>query len=102
MSTVTPSGTSYALYQTPTFTVPAGTHTIELLGLDPEGGDNTALVDQVTILQADTINDGSFESAGTACQYLPSRARRFALAILRFSRREQQRQRPYFQQSQCA
>ena len=35
-------------------------HTIEFLGLDPLGGDNTAFIDQVT-LTANAINDGSFE-----------------------------------------
>ncbi len=47
VSTITPSGTSYAEYDTATFTVSPGAHTIELLGLDPHGGDNTAFIDQV-------------------------------------------------------
>ncbi len=51
VSSITPSS-SYALYTTTTFTVTAGTHTIEILGLDPHGGDNTALIDQVSIVAA--------------------------------------------------
>ena len=46
VSTITPAGTSYAEYDTATFTVSSGAHTIELLGLDPHGGDNTALIDE--------------------------------------------------------
>ena len=39
----------------------AGTHTVELLGLNPNGGDNTAFVDEVAITSSeDTIADGSF------------------------------------------
>jgi antitoxin (DNA-binding transcriptional repressor) of toxin-antitoxin stability system len=47
VSEITPSGTSYQQYNTATFTVSSGMHTIELLGLDPNSGDNTALVDSV-------------------------------------------------------
>ena len=47
ISSITPSGTNYAEYDTATFSVSSGPHTIELLGLDPHGGDNTALIDQV-------------------------------------------------------
>jgi hypothetical protein len=64
---VTPAGTSYALYQTPTFTVTAGTHTIQLAGLNPlVFGTNTALIDQVAVLQADTVNDSDFAAPGLA------------------------------------
>jgi hypothetical protein len=72
---VTPSGTSYALYQTPTFTVAAGTHTIQLVGLNPQGGNNTALVDQVALTLADAITGGSFEAPALAAntyQYAPA------------------------------
>ena len=40
-------------------------YTIELLGLDPLGGDNTAFIDQVT-LSANAISDGSFETPALA------------------------------------
>src|SRR5204862_4314208 len=49
VGTCTPSGTSYAAYTTAPFTVSAGTHTIAFVGLNPNGGDNTALIDQVAI-----------------------------------------------------
>ena len=60
---VTPTGTYYGSYETQNFTVTAGTHTIEFLGLNPTGGDNTAFVDEVAIAaQTDSITDGSFEA----------------------------------------
>ncbi len=64
VSTIMPISFSYALYTTTTFTVTAGTHTIEILGLDPYGGDNTALVDQVSIVatQANQPLDPGFEA----------------------------------------
>jgi hypothetical protein len=49
ISTFTPSGSSYLSYSTATFTVTAGSHTIEFLGLDSAGGDNTAFVDAIAI-----------------------------------------------------
>jgi subtilase family serine protease len=49
LSTITPSGTSYATYTTASFTVTAGSHTIAFVGLNPNGGDNTAFLDQITI-----------------------------------------------------
>jgi hypothetical protein len=49
VATFTPSGTSYQDYSTVAFTVTAGTHTITFQGLNSAGGDNTALLDDVTI-----------------------------------------------------
>jgi hypothetical protein len=49
VATVTPTGTSYASYTTAPFAVAAGSHTVALVGLDPLGGDNTALVDAVRV-----------------------------------------------------
>jgi hypothetical protein len=43
------AGTSYTGYTTAAFTVAAGHHTIAFVGLDPNGGDNTAFIDQVSI-----------------------------------------------------
>jgi PKD repeat protein len=54
VGTVTPGSTAYASYSTPAFTVAVGTHTIELLGLDPSGGDNTAFIDAVILAPAGT------------------------------------------------
>jgi hypothetical protein len=44
-----PAGAAYLPSTTNVFTVPAGYHTLTFLGIDPNGGDNTAFVDQVQI-----------------------------------------------------
>ncbi len=49
VGTFTPSGTAYAAYTSSTFTVAAGVHTVAFVGLNPNGGDNTAFLDQVAI-----------------------------------------------------
>jgi hypothetical protein len=49
VGTVTPVGTAYAQYSSLSFTVTAGMHAIALAGLNPTGGDNSALVDLVAI-----------------------------------------------------
>jgi hypothetical protein len=50
VATVTPTGSgAFAPYVTSNFTVTAGPHTIQFVGLNPKGGDNTAFLDQVTI-----------------------------------------------------
>jgi hypothetical protein len=46
---ITPSGTDYAAYTTGVFTVAAGEHTLRFQGLNPQGGDNTAFIDQIVI-----------------------------------------------------
>ncbi len=64
VGTFTPTSTTYGLYTTNSFTVTAGTHTIEFIGLDPSGGDNTAFVDDASIQQPATnqFNDPGFET----------------------------------------
>jgi hypothetical protein len=52
VGTFTPSGTRYNLYTTNAFTVTAGTHVVAFIGLDPNGGDNTALIDAASIQSA--------------------------------------------------
>ena len=47
----TPAGASYSTLTTGPFTVTTGTHTLSIVGLDPNGGDNTAFIDQVTVNQ---------------------------------------------------
>src|SRR5262249_31204700 len=47
--TFTPSSTSYAVLTTSSFTVTAGFHTITFKALNPNGGDNTAFIDQVSL-----------------------------------------------------
>jgi hypothetical protein len=49
VGTFTPGGTDYAAYRTDTFTVGAGVHTIRFVGLGPDGLDNTAFIDQVSL-----------------------------------------------------
>jgi hypothetical protein len=46
-----PNGTNYATYSTGSFTLAAGVHTITFVGLDPDGRDNTAFIDQVQLSQ---------------------------------------------------
>ena len=46
---VTPLSTNYGSYQTLTFMVTSGFHTVTFTGLDPQGGDNTAFLDDVQI-----------------------------------------------------
>jgi uncharacterized repeat protein (TIGR01451 family) len=45
----TPQSTSYGAFTTSVFTVTAGAHAIAFVGINPNGGDNTALIDQVAI-----------------------------------------------------
>jgi O-glycosyl hydrolase len=75
----TPAGASYATYHTTGFTVTAGPHTVSFVGLDPDGQDNTAFIDQVHINRAQVmpVNGGGFEtpalgSGPTAYQYNPT------------------------------
>jgi RHS repeat-associated protein len=56
VGTFTPAGPTYADRATTDFTVTAGAHTILFQGLNPNGGDNTALIDQVRILARDGVH----------------------------------------------
>ena len=62
---VTPQGTTYATYTTSVFSVSTGAHTIQFLGLNPNGGTNTAFIDLVAIVAqasvANQIVDPGFE-----------------------------------------
>jgi glucose/arabinose dehydrogenase len=49
VGTFTPTGTPYQGFITARFTVAAGAHTIAFQGLDSAGGDNTALIDDVSV-----------------------------------------------------
>src|SRR5206468_2513406 len=72
---ITPADTNYRPYTTGRFTVTAGYHTIRFVGLDPNGQDNTAFIDNVTVqLPPPGVNDGGFETPGLdlgAFQYRP-------------------------------
>src|SRR5262249_8619008 len=48
VGTFQPTGTSYQAFTTFSFTVTAGSHTIEFLGLNLNGGDNTVFIDAVS------------------------------------------------------
>ncbi len=58
---VNPVNNLFGYYQSSTFTVSTGLHTIAFLGLNPLGGTDTAFLDQV-VLSANAMNDGSFET----------------------------------------
>ena len=62
LATIDPVNTFYGTYQTPVFTATTGVHTVKLVGLNPQGGDNTAFVDSVTLAASSSIDDGSFET----------------------------------------
>jgi hypothetical protein len=49
VGTFTPAGKSYSSLTTGSFTVRAGSRTVQFVGLNPNGGDNTALLDAVSI-----------------------------------------------------
>jgi hypothetical protein len=52
VGTFEPDSTAYQAYTTARFTVSAGSHTIQFVGLDSVGGDNTAFIDAVTLATA--------------------------------------------------
>jgi hypothetical protein len=77
----TPSGTGYAAYTTNAFTVTAGNHVITFQGLNPNGGDNTAFLDQLSVASTSTsgpaaplFSDAGFEEpvVGNGYQYNPA------------------------------
>jgi hypothetical protein len=72
VATFVPGGTSYAAYNTNRFLVADGAHTIALVGLDPDGGDNTAFIDQVQVNHA--LAGYGFEQpdVGSGVQYDPT------------------------------
>ncbi len=60
---ILPSSTSYTPVQTANFTVAAGTHTIQFVGLSPQSADSTAFIDEVSVSAAEnSLSDGGFES----------------------------------------
>ena len=66
VATITPNGTAYASYATPSFSATAGRTQIELLGLAPSTADSTAFIDTVAVALTppNAIADGSFETPG--------------------------------------
>jgi hypothetical protein len=76
VSVITPTITTYASYQTASFTIAtAGPQTVQFLGVNPQGGDSTAFIDEVLITQSCAVNDSSFEVpalAANSYQYAPN------------------------------
>jgi RHS repeat-associated protein len=58
---IQPAGSSYTTFRSAQFTLPAGGYTVKFQGINPNGGDNTALVDKVA-LSGVLIPNGSFEA----------------------------------------
>ena len=83
VGTFKPTGTSYAAYTTNAFTVrPPVAHAITFVGLNPNGGDNTAFVDQV---QLNTATIPTTRPAARVCSKAVSRRRAWAQAARRTS-----------------
>ena len=66
VATIQPTGTTYATYTTPTFTVTAGTHTIAFIGTGPTTSDSTAFLDAISVAATPpptpfTLGDAGFE-----------------------------------------
>ena len=65
-STTSNANHAYSLYETLNFTVAAGIHTIEFLGMSSK---STALIDDVSIVaDENTLSDGSFETPALAAK----------------------------------
>ena len=47
IGTFSPGGTSYTTFTTNNFMATAGANTLTFVGLNPNGGDNTAFIDEV-------------------------------------------------------
>jgi GH25 family lysozyme M1 (1,4-beta-N-acetylmuramidase) len=69
VSQFTPTSTSYAPYSTGPFTVTAGSHTVQFLGLDTATGNNTAFIDNVSVNAAVALPAYITASAGAAYSY---------------------------------
>jgi streptogramin lyase len=61
LSTFIPGGVGYTRLTSNAFTVQGGFHMISLVGTNPNGGDNTALVDNVAVVVLSGVADPSFE-----------------------------------------
>lgn len=58
VGTFTPAGTAYSAFTTSAFTLAAGNHTLKFEGLNTVGGDNTALIDLVSITRITVPTSG--------------------------------------------
>jgi hypothetical protein len=64
VATVTPSGSNFAPDIISPIALTAGSHTFEFVGLNPQGGDNTAFLGPVTIYQPVTLLDPLQDNGG--------------------------------------
>jgi polygalacturonase len=64
VSTVTPADTTYTAFTTDSFTLADGVHTVSFVGLDPDGQDNAAFLDQVSINLAGPGPRAPFRATG--------------------------------------
>lgn len=76
VQTFTPAGTNYQSMSSVEVYISSGSHSIQLRGLNPNGGDNTAFVDLFSSTRVKEQSISGFESpvvtAGSGFQYTPS------------------------------
>ena len=60
VGTFQPAGNTFQVYTTNSFRVTAGSHTVEFLGTDTNGGDNTAFIDSVSYAAEETNWQATF------------------------------------------
>jgi len=66
--TVQPANTQYSSFTSSSFTLSAGTYTLTIQGLNPNGGDNTMFMDAVK-LNGTLVPNGGFETPGVGSGY---------------------------------
>jgi hypothetical protein len=59
IGTITPANGTYEAYQTSPFTATNGSHTLSFKGLNPQGGDHTAFIDDVKVVSLGTTTSPS-------------------------------------------
>ena len=65
---ITPASTQYDYYKVPNISITyAGAHTLEFLGLNPQGGDNTALIDNVSLVDPNNRNNSATAASKARC-----------------------------------
>lgn len=76
VQSISPANTSYGFYASAPILISSGTHTIELRGMNPNGGDNTAFIDIFRFTRVKEQFISGFESpvitTGSGFQYSPS------------------------------
>ncbi len=54
---IRPADGNYAAFTTHSFVLTLGTHTVEFVGLNPQGGDNTALIDHLKLVSLAAVGE---------------------------------------------